>query len=152
MYKLGFSVVLAVMITNSAMASDQNNDGVIDSTDIDYWNGGFDYLEYYYGNNIPAAAAPWMDLNGNGQIEWGDRDKIVFNGCRTNYGDPNCDGCVDEDDLAILMANWQGTNKSWRHGDVNGDRVVNAADLNIIGLNWGLKYPTIGVVPCYACQ
>ncbi len=51
-------------------------------------------------------------------------------------GDANGDGVVDEDDLAILAANWGEAAATWGIGDFNGDRVVGPADAAILAANW----------------
>ena len=51
-------------------------------------------------------------------------------------GDANGDAVVDENDAAILAANWQGAGKSWGDGDFNGDGAVNEMDATLLAANW----------------
>ncbi len=51
-------------------------------------------------------------------------------------GDINLDGEVDDDDLALLLANW-GTGEHWSTGDLNGDNTVDDDDLSLLLANWG---------------
>ena len=50
-------------------------------------------------------------------------------------GDANGDGNVNDDDLSLLLANWD-TNTDWAHGNFNGDNVVNDDDLSLLLANW----------------
>jgi len=52
-------------------------------------------------------------------------------------GDVNSDGRVDDNDAAILSANWGATDATWGMGDFNDDDLVNAADAAIMTANWG---------------
>lgn len=49
-------------------------------------------------------------------------------------GDLNCDGTVDANDLAVVLAAW-GTNNP--AADIDGSGTVDAADLSFILANWG---------------
>ena len=49
-------------------------------------------------------------------------------------GDLNCDGTVDANDLAVVLAAW-GTNNP--AADIDGNGTVDAADLSFILANWG---------------
>jgi len=51
-------------------------------------------------------------------------------------GDANQDGWIDEDDAAILAANWGAANANWGMGDFNKDQKVNAIDAAILTANW----------------
>jgi len=53
---------------------------------------------------------------------------------RCAQGDLNCDGSVDANDLAIVLAAW-GTNDP--AADIDGSGVVDASDLSFILANWG---------------
>ena len=51
-------------------------------------------------------------------------------------GDVNCSGLVDDDDLSLLLANWNiGT--TWGTGDLNENGTVNDDDLSLLLANWG---------------
>ncbi len=52
-------------------------------------------------------------------------------------GDTNNNGIVDEDDAALMAANWlRSTGARWAQGDFNGDKAVNDVDAAILAANW----------------
>ena len=51
-------------------------------------------------------------------------------------GDVDLSGCVDDDDLSLLLANW-GAGDEWGEGDLNDDGAVNDDDLSLLLANWG---------------
>ncbi|HUU98162.1 MAG TPA: hypothetical protein VM487_20715 [Phycisphaerae bacterium] len=51
-------------------------------------------------------------------------------------GDLNGDGCVDQADLGILLADWDCTGGGCA-GDIDGDGDVDQADLGLLLANWG---------------
>jgi hypothetical protein len=51
-------------------------------------------------------------------------------------GDVNCSGCVDDDDLSLLLANWN-IGDEWGEGDLNENGTVNDDDLSLLLANWG---------------
>ena len=55
-------------------------------------------------------------------------------------GDASGNGVVDEEDAAILAANWGGAG-GWEDGDFNNDGVVGAADAAILTANWHYGVP-----------
>jgi len=65
-------------------------------------------------------------------------------------GDANLDSFVDDDDLAIVLANWtgpSGTGRTWSHGDFNGDGAVFDDDLSVLLANWTGPPPGGAAVP-----
>lgn len=66
---------------------------------------------------------------------------IVFRGMLLDSqplaGDANLDGAVNGQDLAILAANFGGTNDVWLEGDFSGDGNVNGQDLAVLAANFG---------------
>jgi hypothetical protein len=46
-------------------------------------------------------------------------------------GDANNDGLIDEEDLALVLANW-GVGTTYATGDFNGDETVDGTDLNLL--------------------
>ena len=50
-------------------------------------------------------------------------------------GDANGDGLVDDDDLSLLLANWQ-QDVGWSKGNFNGDNTVDDDDLSLLLANW----------------
>ncbi len=51
-------------------------------------------------------------------------------------GDVNLSGCVDDDDLSLLLANWS-IGDEWGEGDLNESGTVNDDDLSLLLANWG---------------
>jgi len=54
-------------------------------------------------------------------------------------GDANDNGFVDDDDLAVLLANWEqdaGTIATWGLGDFTGDTDIDDDDLSVLLGNW----------------
>ena len=61
----------------------------------------------------------------------------VFESVPVLPGDANVDGTVNEDDAAILAANWlMQTGAIWTDGDFNEDGKVNDADATMMATNW----------------
>lgn len=50
-------------------------------------------------------------------------------------GDANTSGYVDDDDLSLLLANWN-SGTQWAQGDFNGDKMVDDDDLSFLLANW----------------
>jgi hypothetical protein len=57
-------------------------------------------------------------------------------GCLDFQGDLNGDGCVDQADLGILLADWGCTGGDCP-GDCDGDGDTDHADLGILLADWG---------------
>ena len=51
-------------------------------------------------------------------------------------GDVDLSGCVDDDDLNLLLANWN-IGDEWGEGDLNDDLTVDDDDLSLLLANWG---------------
>ncbi len=79
-----------------------------------------------------GAGTNCADTDGNG----------VADVCETCAGDANCDGFVDLNDLAIVLANY-GTpsGATWPMGDFDGDGDVDLADLSLLLSNYGNPCP-----------
>lgn len=56
-------------------------------------------------------------------------------------GDANRDRKINATDLAILAANWQGSNRTFCQGDFNYDGRVDVADLGILASHWQQTLP-----------
>jgi len=96
--------------------------------------------------------ADWIwsvDCNGNGIDDTDDIDNGTSqdengNGipdeCEAIPGDLNGDGCVDQVDLGILLADW-GCAGGNCPGDCNGDGDTDEADLGILLAHWGEGCP-----------
>ena len=71
-------------------------------------------------------------------------DNLVFAG----PGDANKDGKVDDNDLSILLTNWN-TGTVWTQGNFKGSTTVDDNDLSILLSNWtgsGAGVPEPGVL------
>lgn len=120
-------------------------------TDVLTWNNygmPLTWRNYvaFLGYNIDGASGA---ANGDGHIALehtvnlaaGETKQLtyyhVYGGLRPTRvtGDVNCDGCVDDTDLAIVLSLF-GTNM--RAGDVNLDGIVDDTDLAIVLANFGL--------------
>ncbi len=53
-------------------------------------------------------------------------------------GDANGDGIVEDNDLALLLANW-AKDAEWGHGEFNGEAPVDDSDLSLLLANWGRR-------------
>ena len=51
-------------------------------------------------------------------------------------GDVDVSGCVDDDDLSLLLANWN-IGDEWGEGDLNENGTVDDDDLSLLLANWG---------------
>jgi len=62
-------------------------------------------------------------------------------------GDIDCDGDVDDDDLSVLLANWN-MDVGCEKGNLNGDQSVNDDDLSLLLAHWtGSGSPDHGTIP-----
>jgi len=65
-------------------------------------------------------------------------------------GDANGDGFIDDDDLAVLLSNWEqdpGTITTWELGDFTADTDVDDDDLAVLLGNWTGSPPGGAAVP-----
>lgn len=67
-------------------------------------------------------------------------------------GDATLDDVVDEEDSAVLAANWLKETTPeytvlWEDGDFNGDGRVDDLDASILAANWGTAHETLGAAP-----
>jgi len=88
---------------------------------------------------------PDYDLNGDMTVDAKDLEYMVkhlvfVNGdinTRGSYpGDGNLTGYVDDDDLAVLLANWGSSPAGWALGNYTTDTIVNDDDLAVLLGNW----------------
>jgi len=102
--------------------------------------------------------AQWfaIDVNSNyGADAWTAIAEMQFIGTPTEPdpdlpGDPNGDGFVDDDDLAVMLSNWEqdpGTISTWALGDFTGDTDVDDDDLAVLLGNWTGSPPGGAAVP-----
>jgi hypothetical protein len=124
-------------------AGDLNASGTVEGNDID--------LLLREIAKDPAEQDLSMDLTDDGLLTSADADVLVgelvyvngdLNTPGSEFGDANLDGNVDVTDLAILAANWNGTDEAWDGADFNGDQAVDVTDLAILAANWNYTRPT----------
>ena len=86
-----------------------------------------------------VSALMVVDVNDDGQVSGYDI-RVEYTGGTVvirQMGDVNLSGLVDDDDLSLLLANWNiGT--TWGTGDLNENGTVNDDDLSLLLANWGL--------------
>ena len=75
--------------------------------------------------------------NGTG-TPFGDTGVVLH--IRLRPGDLTGDGCVDQGDLGILLADWGCTGGDCA-GDIDGNGDTDQADLGILLANWGQGCP-----------
>jgi len=110
--------------------------------------------DYHLGDSSPCIdtgdpfytpSSDERDFDGDTRVldGDGDGDAVVDVGCDEYIpgvaGDLNGDGCVDQADLGILLADWNCT--SGCVGDLDGDDDTDQADLGILLANWGVGCP-----------
>lgn len=59
-------------------------------------------------------------------------------------GNASLDDYVDDNDLGLLLANWDRTGVTWTEGDFNGDGHVSDIDLSLLLANWSEGVPLNG--------
>jgi len=91
------------------------------------------------------------DANDNGgRMIWDDIDFTGIGGTPDLPGDANDNGFVDDDDLAVLLSNWEtdpGTITTWVLGDFTADTDVDDDDLAVLLGNWTGSPPGGAAVP-----
>jgi hypothetical protein len=104
---------------------------------------------YFSGkSHVQSITSPILP-DGNYRLRVGGVQDIAGNFLPANYdysffvlaADANRDRKVDATDLAILSANWQGTNKTFSQGDFNYDGKVDINDLYILTSRWQQSLP-----------
>lgn len=121
----------------ASLPGDVNQDGAVDVVD-------FDQLTSAVTNSDDRSD---FDINGDGQVDSGDRDYWIENVQQTIVGDVNFDRTVDSEDLNILGVHWQENASSWSEGDLDGNGFVDASDLNLLGSNWQTTLASAAPVP-----
>lgn len=104
---------------------DFNNDGSVNVTDIDFFNGNL--------NQSAGGALAQLDLDGNGTITIADHDQLITQFVQTSAGVGSIVGDIDLDrrvdvlgDAFILVANLgRTTQTSYGLGDLNADGQIN---------------------------
>ena len=140
-----FNAVINVDVVPKAMDFDQDFD--IDDADVDllFTNLGGDPGTYDVDDDgdvdvddIVAYVTGHLecDIDGDG----------TFDSVGTFRGDVNCDGAVDDDDLAMLAANAGSTGAGFGGGEITFDDIVNGTDLSLLAGDYGSPPPP-GAVP-----
>jgi hypothetical protein len=84
---------------------DLNNDGAVTNLDLQ------PLLDLLAGGSGSNEWSPW-DLTYDGHANWDDAAILINHwgqtGCSPADGDLNCDGCVNQLDVDLLIANWTG--------------------------------------------
>ncbi len=91
-----------------------------------YFNGDVDDITVWE-RALALDEIQWMYNDGNGRLV-----QIM--------GDVDLSGCVDDDDLSILLANWN-TYADWRGGDLDNNGFVADNDLSLILAHWNDGIP-----------
>jgi len=102
---------------------------------------GADTIDELYINGKAAAVGTWGALGSaadyNTPLITGTGLLNVLSGTWTPMpGDANGDGAVDNNDAAILAANWLSTSATWSMGDFNDDDAVDGLDATLLAANW----------------
>ncbi|NLE39254.1 MAG: tandem-95 repeat protein [Pirellulaceae bacterium] len=69
--------------------------------------------------------------------DWSDLATVTIQVLGYIVGDANRDGVVDEQDAAVLAANWGQTGATWQMGDFDRDGKVGPTDAAMLAANWG---------------
>ena len=110
----------------AAPGNDLNNDGSVDSADLDLLASVVDV----------GMDSTVFDIDGNGVVDSQDVAAMA-QALGGRPGDSNLDGVVDAVDLNRVGINWLTSNcATWERGDFNGDGSVDVVDLNVLGVNW----------------
>ncbi len=94
-------------------------------------------------SRIETTNGVWFyDLDVDGNIDLDDVAVLVQDFFRTNFGDANLNGQVEQGDLDAVLQNWGGTTGTnpalgWATGDLNGNGQVEQGDLDDVLQNWG---------------
>ncbi len=101
---------------------DFDGDGIVDETDI---NLLFEQMR----SGDPDLA---FDLTSDGQVDGSDRDELILNILRTQYGDSNLDKVFNSSDLVTVFRAGKyetGAAATWQEGDWGGDGFFLTGDL-----------------------
>ena len=77
---------------------------------------------------------------GFGMVDAYEAVQLALSMCEEDPGDLNGDGCVDQQDLGILLADWDCTGGDCP-GDCDGDGDTDQEDLGILLAHWGEGCP-----------
>jgi len=115
---------------------DLDGNGVVNARDIDLLR-----------DHIPSSE-PSYDLSGDGPVNQGDMDTMIFDVLATRYGDADLDGCVDYRDYITLKRSCAaGGAAGWAGGDFSGDGKLGFADLAMLRSGFGFSGGAAAPVP-----
>ncbi len=99
--------------------------------------GNVDARNAWWGTTDPAAISlniyDYMDDSSRGLVFY---EPFVTIDPGRIVGDCDLSGCVDDDDLSLLLANW-GVGTTWGTGDLDESGTVDDDDLSLLLANWG---------------
>ena len=102
-------------------------DGDVDVDDIDLM------IDAVAGGSLHS----FFDLDGDTGACDADDMQVLFDQLGTGWGDITLDGVVDDDDLSMLLANWNGLEPTWAIGNFDHLKGVDDDDLSLLLANWG---------------
>ena len=104
------------------MPGDFNFDGSVDDVDIDMLCGHMKIA-------LASTSVDTMyDLTEDGIVDGADMDMLIREIIRTEYGDANLDGEIDEVDATMLFQNMFTESSGWNNGDFSCDGVIDGQD------------------------
>lgn len=109
-----------VTFGSGGLLGDYNGNGSLDAGDLDMQSDAI-------AANGPAA----YDLNGDGNVNYADRQKWVSDLKKTWVGDANLDGLFNSTDFVSVFQVGKfetGANASWTEGDWTGDKKFTTSD------------------------
>jgi hypothetical protein len=119
-------------------AGDVNEDGLLDSTDID------DLFAALAAGSGDAV----FDVDGNASVNRADVDWLVRNIFDTEYGDTNLDRRIDRRDFAALALNFgRQSGARWSQGDFTGDGRIDLVDMGRLQQQLGFVAPSPAASP-----
>jgi subtilisin-like proprotein convertase family protein len=128
-YRLTIGGGQANLVASLSALGDVNQDGVINSSDIDAING-------HFGSVVANLSLARYDLNGDNVVSQADVTYELSNILHRTYGDANLDGLVDFIDFQTLLDHWQLHGAVWAQADFTGDGVVDFSDFQKLLDNW----------------
>jgi len=125
---------------------------VAENTAHEIWSGEANYYYHQYDDASDRAAGALYDYGFATDVVRASVGMIALAAQLASIpGDLDGNGFVDDDDLAILLVNWEedpGTMTTWRMGDFTGNNDVNDDDLSVLLANWtGPPPPPGAAVP-----
>ena len=131
-----------VVDINDMKAVNKTLTGEKKSENADVNEDGTVSVDDYFLVNVSVGATCGRrllgDIDGNGQVNNTDFSKVLgAYGSTDDAFDINGDRIVDDQDIAILEANWGATLGRRLLGDINGDNSVDSLDLAEVTGAWG---------------